>query len=157
MKSIYIETTIPSYATARPSADLIKAARQNLTLLFWENERQNYNLYVSDYVFDECVKGDKKAAQRRLNFIADIPMLHPTARTESLAAIYQELLHIPESAKTDAYHLAICVESEIDYLMSWNYSHMSVDAFVKLSAYNNARGVRTPFLITPEYFYKMEE
>jgi hypothetical protein len=37
-KSLYIESTIPSYATARPSTDLIVAARQAITRLFWEEE-----------------------------------------------------------------------------------------------------------------------
>jgi len=32
-KSIYLETTIPSYATAKPSTDIIVAARQLLTNL----------------------------------------------------------------------------------------------------------------------------
>lgn len=30
-KSVYIETTIPSYLTARPSRDLVTAARQQVT------------------------------------------------------------------------------------------------------------------------------
>jgi hypothetical protein len=33
-KSVYIESTIPSYATARESKDVIKAARQSMTKLF---------------------------------------------------------------------------------------------------------------------------
>jgi hypothetical protein len=45
-KSIYLETTIPSYATAKPSTDIIVAARQLLTNLFWEKERHKYNLLI---------------------------------------------------------------------------------------------------------------
>jgi hypothetical protein len=156
MKSVYIETTIPSYATAKPSLDMIKSARQALTLLFWENERRNYNLYVSNFVFDECSKGDKDAAQRRLNFIQGIPVLSQTEQTERLAAIYQNLLDIPDKAKMDSFHLAICVESEIDYLMSWNYTHMGVSSYAKLFQYNQAHNLKTPLLITPEAFNKNE-
>ena len=69
-KSIYIESTIPSYATARESKDVIKAARQSITKLFWEQERYNYELVVSQYVIDECSLGDLGAAQKRLDFLS---------------------------------------------------------------------------------------
>jgi hypothetical protein len=106
-RSVYIETTIPSYATAKPSRDLIKAARQSITLLFWETALQNYNLYISQYVIDECAKGDVDAARRRLDFIKDIPLLETSKKTEQMALYYQQLLKIPDNAKIDCFHLAI--------------------------------------------------
>jgi hypothetical protein len=63
----------PSYATARESKDVIKAARQSITKLFWEQERYNYELVVSQYVIDECRLGDLGAAQKRLDFLSGIP------------------------------------------------------------------------------------
>jgi len=50
MKSVYIETTIPNLATGRPSRDTIIAGRQAATMLFWENERIKYDLFISQYV-----------------------------------------------------------------------------------------------------------
>ena len=147
-KSVYIETTIPSYATAKPSRDLIKAARQSITLLFWENARQNYDLYISQYVIDECAKGD--AAQRRLTFIDDIPLLETSEKTEQLALNYQQLLKIPDDAKIDCFHLAVCVETKMDYLLSWNCTHLGVNAYAKVRGYNERHGLWTPLLITPE-------
>ena len=38
-KGLYLESTIPSYITARETKDVIKAARQSMTKLFWEQER----------------------------------------------------------------------------------------------------------------------
>jgi predicted nucleic acid-binding protein len=149
-KSVYIETTIPSYVTAKTSRDIIKAGRQAMTLLFWKTARENYNLYISQFVIDECAKGDDNAAKRRLAFIEGIPLLNTSEKTEQLALIYQKLLNIPEKAKVDSFHLAVCVESNINYLLSWNYSHLSVASYEKLSAYNQERGLPTPRLITPE-------
>jgi hypothetical protein len=68
LPSVYIETTIPSLATSRPSRDMIIAGRQATTLLFWESERHKYDLYVSQYVIDECLLGDADAAERRMSF-----------------------------------------------------------------------------------------
>jgi hypothetical protein len=70
-KKVYIETTIPSYATARPSMDIISANRQGLTKLFWEYEREKYKLYISQFVLGECRQGDLEAAKRRLEFIKE--------------------------------------------------------------------------------------
>ncbi len=65
-KRIYIETTIPSYLAARPSRDLLQAARQQLTHDWWNNERQHYELCISELVLDEAAAGDLEAAARRL-------------------------------------------------------------------------------------------
>jgi hypothetical protein len=156
-KSVYIETTIPSYATAKASRDVIKAARQAITQLFWETARQNYHLYISQYVIDECSKGDTDAAQRRLDFIKDIDFLQASKNTERLALTYQRLLNIPEEAKIDSFHLAVCAESNIDYLLSWNYTHLGIASYEKLFRYNEARGLPTPLLITPEMLNDTED
>jgi hypothetical protein len=54
-KSIYVETTIPSYATSRPSNDIVIAGRQALTRFFWEQERHKYDLFISRYVSKNAV------------------------------------------------------------------------------------------------------
>jgi len=53
MEKVYIEITIPSYLVASPSRDIILLSHQELTKEWWENERKNYKLYVSDVVIEE--------------------------------------------------------------------------------------------------------
>ncbi|MDR0551024.1 MAG: type II toxin-antitoxin system VapC family toxin [Spirochaetaceae bacterium] len=151
-KSVYIETTIPSYATAKTSRDIVIAHRQALTKIFWENERQKYDLCISDYVIDECGRGDPEAAKRRLDLIAGIPLLPETERTVSLAHGYFDILDITERVMTDCFHLAVCVDSGIDYLLSWNYTHLGHRSYGKVYMYNYQRGLKTPDLLTPEMF-----
>ncbi|MDR0452428.1 MAG: hypothetical protein LBH15_05245 [Treponema sp.] len=86
-KSLYVETTIPSYATSRGSSNLVIAARQFLTKQFWEQERKEYQLYTSQYVLDECRFGDSEAAQKRLDFMAGIAVLPRTKAIAELAEI----------------------------------------------------------------------
>jgi len=150
MKSIYIETTIPSFATARPSRDTIIAGRQASTLLFWENERNKYELYVSQYVIDECSFGDEAAAQRRLDFLRGIPVIPKSEQIVALADIYQRLLNIPDRAKIDCYHLATCVTAEMDYLLSWNCTHLGIHTYIRILEYNDRNSLLTPLLLTPE-------
>ena len=65
MAKIYLETSFVSYLVARPSRDVVMAARQQLTLEWWDKERLKHELYASDVVLEEaptrrCV-GDHQA------------------------------------------------------------------------------------------------
>src|SRR6266542_778263 len=63
--SVYVETSIISYLAARPSRDLIVAARQQVTHTWWRERRPAFDLYVSQVVLDEILAGDPDAAERR--------------------------------------------------------------------------------------------
>jgi len=62
---LYLETTIPSYLTSRPSRDLIVAARQQLTMDWWLNRRDDFRIFVSQIVLDEAAEGDRRASAAR--------------------------------------------------------------------------------------------
>jgi len=150
MQTVYVETTIPSMAVSRPSRDTIIAGRQATTLLFWESERHKYDLYVSQYVIDECSLGDSEAARRRLAFLQGIPVIPKSEQVSDLARKYQTLLNVPDRAVIDCFHLAVCVIAEMDYLLSWNCTHLGIHTYVKLRAYNEVHKLFTPILLTPE-------
>lgn len=44
---LYLETTVPSYLTAWPSRDLIRAGHQQITREWWEMRRNRFELYIS--------------------------------------------------------------------------------------------------------------
>jgi hypothetical protein len=46
-KSVYIESTIPSYAAAWDSRDVVVLGKQVQTREWWRNERRKYRLYIS--------------------------------------------------------------------------------------------------------------
>ena len=150
VKSLYIETTIPSLATNRPSRDMIIAGRQAATIYFWESERKKYDLYTSQYVIDECLQGDTEAAKRRLGFLESIAIIPKSEQISELANEYQKLLNIPDRSKIDCFHVAVCVISEMDYLLSWNCTHLGINTFIKIQKYNELNGLFTPVLLTPE-------
>jgi len=159
-KSVYIETTIPSLVTAKPSADIGNLFRQTTAKVFWEYERHKYDLYTSLYVWEECANGDKEAAKKRLDLIKDIPQIPKSKETDELAEEYFEYLKIPEKAKTDSSHLAICVVNKINVLLSWNMTHLGDVAFNKVVEYNAKRNLWIPSLLDPDTFMrkmKLEE
>jgi hypothetical protein len=48
---VYLETSLVSYAVGRRSRDLITLANQELTREWWETQRQNYDLFISEPLF----------------------------------------------------------------------------------------------------------
>jgi hypothetical protein len=149
--AVYIETTIISYLTARPSRDLIVAAHQQLTVEWWENARPKVECFISPFVIQEASRGDKDAAQRRIEAISDIPVLELNDEIRELAARYFLAISIPEKAKVDASHLSVAVWHGMDYLLSWNCKHIASGRVRKtLQEVNEANGIRTPVICTPE-------
>jgi hypothetical protein len=149
-KSLYIETTIPSYARGRTSPDEAVALKQKVTKKFWEEKRHNYALITSQFTIAECSRGNPEAAGKRLDFLSGIQVLSKTPETEALAMVYKKLLQIPDDAETDCLHLAVCVLNRIDFLLSWNCRHLGDVSHDKIMQYNTRYGLWTPALVTPE-------
>jgi hypothetical protein len=156
-KSIYIETTVPSIITSRPSRDIRNLYRQEISKEFWEYERQKYNLYISQYVVEECKRGDEDAAKRRLELIKDIPSLPTGEDVENLAEEYYKCLGISKKAKTDCFHLAISVIGKMDYLMSWNMTHLGERYFNEVAEYNYKNNLWLPRMHTPDAIMDIEK
>lgn len=151
MPSVYVETTIISYLTARPSRDLIVAGHQQITMDWWHSVRPNVECFISPFVLQEASRGDRALATKRLDAIADLPILAQNETVDVLAESYFEALEIPERAKIDAFHLASAAAYEMDYLLSWNCRHIASARVQKmLQKMNNLLEIPTPVLCTPE-------
>src|SRR5271168_436390 len=103
---VYLETTVPSYLTSRPSRDLIIAGHQQITIDWWETRRRAFELYISQLVLDEIGAGDRSAARERLRVVNDLPLLDITPEVAELASSLLATGRIPRKAATDAAHIA---------------------------------------------------
>jgi len=56
MPRLYLETSVVSYLTARPSSDIITAARQLLTNRWWSLRRSHFELVTSELVLEEAAR-----------------------------------------------------------------------------------------------------
>jgi hypothetical protein len=149
--TVYIETTIPSYLTSRDSKDLDKLYRQMKTREWWEKVLGRVDPVISDYVLMEARKGDPIAADKRLAVIKTFRKLEMTKEVSELANEIQHKLKIPHKARIDAFHLAISVVYQVDYVLSWNFEHI-VGAPVKrtFAEIGQELGVAMPILCTPD-------
>ena len=125
MKSVYIETSIPSYLTGRPSRDVRAAAWQQITNQWWEQEKAKYLLYISELVLVEAMAGDASAAQKRLDSLSGIPELGISEEAKILAANLVSEGGIPKHSEADALHVAIASVYDIDYFLTWNCRHIN--------------------------------
>ena len=73
-RTVYIETSIVSYLTARPSSDLLAAAWQKATVDWWDTQRNRFECYISDILLEEAGRGDPVASAKRLDAISGIPI-----------------------------------------------------------------------------------
>jgi hypothetical protein len=149
-KRVYIETTIVSYLTARPSRSAILLGQQRLTREWWREHRQRYELYVSQAVLDEAGDGDPREAQKRLAVMSDLPLLDAGEGTMRLAAEMVRRGFLPHRATTDAAHLAIAAASGMDVLLTWNCTHLAnIDILLNVNRFLRQRGYEPPLVCTP--------
>jgi len=150
---IYSESTIPSYAVARPARDLIQAARQQLTRDWWDFQREKHELFTSQVVLDEIAAGERGMAQRRLELMAGIAVLDLTPAAESLAAEVLRSGLLPADADGDAAHIALASTHGMEILLTWNCRHIANPAIVgRLRRLVETQGHKLPEIYTPEEF-----
>jgi len=125
VKTVYVETSIPSYLTARRSVDLRVVACQQFTVQWWEQARQRYELYISELVVAEASEGHAEAVQRRLDAMRGLPELPVDRRAEELAAKLVSDGGFPPAAGADALHVAIAAVHSMDLLLTWNCRHIN--------------------------------
>ncbi|MEI6451693.1 MAG: type II toxin-antitoxin system VapC family toxin [Actinomycetes bacterium] len=148
---VYVETSVISYLTARPNNDIRAMANQNVTIEWWETQRLNFDLLISEFVVAEASIGDPDAVKRRLAAIADIMELQAT---EEVRVLGQQLIRcnaLPENAEVDAYHVAIATVNGIDYLLTWNCAHIAnAHTRPRIEAACRALGYEPPIICTPQ-------
>lgn len=152
MKSVvYIESSVISYLTSRPSNDLIKSARQAITEEWWENYRSNFDIYVSELVEEEISKGNHSAAKLRLDVTKNIPNLQISEQAKQLAKSLVLANAIPSNSKEDALHIGIATVHGAKFLLTWNFKH--INNAVKKNEINKViheLGYMAPILCSPE-------
>lgn len=132
----YVETSVISYLTSRPSRDLVVAGHQQVTREWWDRRRQSFHLVASELVAEEAAAGDEEAAKARLAVLEEIERLEGP---------------LPERASEDALHIAIAVTNGCDFLLTWNHKHLA-NAAMRASIERICRrsGYEPSVLCTPE-------
>ncbi len=154
---VYIETSIVSYLMARPSRDVVVNANQILVQEWWEDYRQEFDLYVSKLVFDEAGRGDKLMAEKRLDLIRDIPFLDINEDVILLAEEITKAKILPTKAAADVSHIAVSSVHEVDFLLTLNCRHIA-NAFIfrRIEKICREFNYEPPIVCTPQEIMRKE-
>ncbi len=149
--AVYLETSVISYLMSRPSRDLVVAAHQEITREWFALQAQAYELFVSQLVVSEASAGDNDAARERLAFLQGIPQLGITDAAGELAAKLVESGTVPRKAVEDALHIAVAAMHGVEYLLTWNCTHIA-NATMRQAIEGVCRraGYEPPVICTPE-------
>lgn len=149
-ETVYIETSILSYLTARPSNDLRAMANQSTTVEWWTARRTHFRVVASELVLSEAGKGHPEAAERRVAAVAELPLLGVTPEVQALAAALVENHALPPKAEADAYHVALAAVNGIGYLLTWNCTHIAnASTRPRIEATCRSLGYEPPVICTP--------
>ena len=124
-KRVYIETTVLSYFTARPSRDIMVVGHQEATRDLWPDLTAKYDTYISAIVYEEARKGEPEQAKMRLTAIEPFPMLDIEEEARFLAEKIITGRGIPAEYPEDALHIAVAAVNGIEVLITWNFAHLN--------------------------------
>ncbi len=147
---LYVETSIVGHLAAQMSRDVVTAAHQKLTWKWWDKRRHSFELHCSEVVVDEAAVGNETKVKERLAHLAGMRILDFSPEAAKLAAALLRRKALPANAEVDAFHVAIAAVNDMDYLLTWNCSHLanaSLRPFIERVC--KKAGYRCPIICTP--------
>jgi hypothetical protein len=157
-QKLYIETSVVSYLAARPSRDLLIAARQEATAEFWTKlHSSEFTGYVSTLVHQEAQQGDPEQAQKRTGALSSLTVLDIDREAQALAEKILAAGAIPAEYPDDALHMAVAAVNGMDVLIIWNFAHLNNPiARINIREIVEENGYECPEVCSPEELLEME-
>lgn len=119
--------------------------------LWQQMKRGHFEFVTSVIVIDEiegapeCVRLLFEETFSQKGYIIDM-----TSEIESLAKAYLAHKVVPMKFEDDAFHVAACVVSRVDYLVSWNFKHLvNVSRSDAFNAVNLLQGYPQVRIVNP--------
>lgn len=151
--TVYIETSVISYLVARTSSDPRVASNQVLTHQWWQERRHDFELYVSAVVLGEAQRGDPVLAAARVALARELRLAQVTREAIELASALVAGAGVPRKANEDALHIATAAANGLDYLLTWNCTHIANAVTIpRVNVICRSRGFEPPLIYTPQEF-----
>ena len=153
MDTVYIETSVVSYATAWPSQKTQIAALQQQAKDWWQLERPKFEIVTSQLTIVEASAGDPTAASDRKKLLAGLPLLAISKDAEDLAAKILAGHMMPQKAAADALHVAVAALARVNYLLTLNCTHIAnAHELPRVYSLLNSEGLGGMLICTPSEF-----
>lgn len=155
---VYIETSVVSYLAARPSRDLLIAARQEATAELWPKLLSSgFTGYVSTLVHQEAEQGDPEQARKRIETLSSLAVLDIDQEAQALAQHILAAQAVPAEYPDDALHMAVAAVNGMDVLITWNFAHLNNPiARMRIRQIVEDNGYRCPEVCSPEELLEID-
>lgn len=151
-RTIYLDTTIPSYLfdDREELKTFVKVTQQ-----WWTEERQQFDLYLSEETMVELNNGDYPNKSKVLESISGIKILAANQRVAEIVKTYVEHYLMPKNVEGDAIHLAYASFYRLDFLLTWNCNHLAnANKKQHIQVINSRLGLHVPEIVTPLQLFK---
>ncbi len=150
--TVYLDTTIPSYLFEE--RDELQPFVQ-ITQRWWAEERQHFEVYLSQETLAELNQGDYPNKGKVLASVAGIATLPDEERIEEIAKMYIDHYLMPRKLEGDARHLAFASFHQMDFLLTWNCNHLANGNKQRhIQTINACLHLPTPTILTPQQLFK---
>jgi predicted nucleic acid-binding protein len=147
--TVYIETTIPSFYWATRT-DPESLAMKDWTREWWDGPRMLCDCWTSVAVMEELESGEHPEKEQKLELLENALLLEINDEIREIAQVYIDNYLMPKDVAGDALHVAVASYYKMDYLLTWNCTHLA-NARKKqhLRRINGRLRLDTPEIITP--------
>ena len=149
MKTVYIETSIPSfYYEIRQEPEMV--ARRSWTRAWWNQYRDRYEIVTSEGVMAELEEGEYPNQADAVALMSGFPRLDMPDEIADIVDTYIANHLMPRERLGDALHLALSSFHKCDFLLTWNCNHLAnANKFEHIRIINTRLGLFVPALVTP--------
>jgi len=146
-KRVYLDTTIPSHHFDVRAETAFLAT---VTKRWFKTEARHYNIFVSEATLVEISAGRYPHKQRILRFAEKRKVLRSHPILEQIVEVYIRNLLMPEDRGGDGLHLAYASYYRMDFLLTWNCTHLAnANKREHIRIINHRLGLSVPEIVTP--------
>ncbi len=146
-RTVYLDSTIPSYLF--DERESIKTYVE-VTKKWWNEERGNFDLWISEETIAELIKGDYPNKTEILECGSQIQVLPFDEHILEIAQVYLNNYLMPHVLKGDALHLAYASFFKMDFLLTWNCNHLgNANKKQHIRIINARLNLIAPEIVTP--------
>lgn len=148
--TIYFDTNVISLLHY-DGRDLNALSKRMATLDWWESESRHFDLWSSLVTENELADGVFRHQEASLRFVRRLKYVPVVAESRRLALAFMDANVIPANKLGDALQLALACVHNLDYLLTWNYSHLANVVTQDRGAKIVSKwGLRMPILVSPD-------
>ena len=154
-KSVYLDTTIPSFLFHRRESTHFQ---RGVTSDWWKTQADSYVIRISEYTIRELEAGDYPHKLEALEFVTALSVLPRDPEIEEIAKVYVSRYLMPINLEGDAMHLAYASFYKMDFLLTWNCNHLANgNKKQHIRRVNTMLNLNVPEILTPLELFEEPE